>query len=80
MNTAPIELTSTDGSVTQRTYQTLRKLIVTGVLKPGEKLKIEGLKKKLDTGASPIREALSLLTSDITERQTALLCIAHAMK
>lgn len=64
MNTAPIELTSTDGSVTQRTYQTLRKLIVTGVLKPGEKLKIEGLKKKLDTGASPIREALSLLTSD----------------
>ena len=31
---------------------------------PGEKLKIEGLRKKLATGASPIREALSLLTSD----------------
>ena len=33
-------------------------------LAPGEKLKIDGLRRRLETGASPIREALSLLTSD----------------
>jgi GntR family transcriptional regulator, carbon starvation induced regulator len=53
-----------DGSSTQRTYLAIRRLIVTGELKPGEKLKIEGLRKRLGAGASPIREALSLLTSD----------------
>ncbi|MDA9361867.1 GntR family transcriptional regulator [Ascidiaceihabitans sp.] len=51
-------------SATQKTYIALRKMIVIGDIKPGEKLKIEGLRKRLDTGASPIREALSLLTSD----------------
>lgn len=53
-----------DGSATQRTYVALRRMIVAGELKPGEKLKIEGLRSKLQIGASPIREALSLLTSD----------------
>ncbi|WP_371155859.1 GntR family transcriptional regulator [Jannaschia sp. 2305UL9-9] len=51
-------------SATQRTYLSLRRLIVTGAVKPGEKLKIEGLRTRLQTGASPIREALSLLTSE----------------
>lgn len=51
-------------SATQKTYLALRKLIVVGDIKPGEKLKIEGLRNRLQTGASPIREALSLLTSD----------------
>ncbi|MEH6524122.1 GntR family transcriptional regulator [Sulfitobacter sp.] len=55
---------NTDTSTTQKTYLALRKMIVAGDIKPGEKLKIEGLRKLLDTGASPIREALSLLTSD----------------
>ena len=53
-----------EGSATQRAYMSLHRMIVTGELKPGEKLKIDGLRKRLDTGASPIREALSLLTSD----------------
>ncbi len=53
-----------EGSATNRAYRRLRELIVAGDLKPGEKLKIDGLRKRLDTGASPIREALSLLTSD----------------
>jgi len=53
-----------DGSATQRTYRTIRRMIVTGEVRPGEKLKIEGLRLRLDTGASPIREALSLLTSE----------------
>ena len=55
---------ATDTSATQKAYLTLRDLIVTGEVKPGEKLKIEGLRTRLRTGASPIREALSLLTSD----------------
>ncbi|MEM7198016.1 MAG: GntR family transcriptional regulator, partial [Pseudomonadota bacterium] len=45
-------------------YMALRDMIVVGHLQPGEKLKISGLQKRLHTGASPIREALSLLTSD----------------
>lgn len=55
---------SSEGSATQRTYRSLRRMIVVGEVKPGEKLKIEGLRARLDTGASPIREALSLLTSE----------------
>jgi len=52
------------GSATNRAYRTLRTQIVTGRLTPGARLKVEALKEVLDTGASPIREALSLLTSD----------------
>ncbi|MDE2790858.1 MAG: GntR family transcriptional regulator [Paracoccaceae bacterium] len=57
-----------DGASTQsstlRAYLTLRNDIITGRLPPGERLKIDTLKTGLDTGASPVREALSLLTSD----------------
>ena len=53
-----------DTSATQKAYRAIRRMIVVGELKPGEKLKIERLKTTLDIGASPIREALSLLTSD----------------
>jgi len=58
---APIPAPS---SATQTAYRTLRRMILTGALKPGEKLKIGRLREHLGTGASPIREALSLLTSD----------------
>jgi len=51
-------------SATQRVYKSLRRDIIEGKILPGEKLKIETLKLKLDSGSSPIREALSLLTSD----------------
>jgi len=51
-------------SSTQRAYLTLRAEIITGRIPPGERLKIDTLKLGLDTGASPVREALSLLTSD----------------
>lgn len=64
MNVMKVEAGTGEGSATQQAYQALRRMIVTGELKPGEKLKIDGLRKRLDTGASPIREALSLLTSD----------------
>lgn len=39
-------------------------MLLTGGLAPGEKLKIDRLRDVLDVGASPIREALSLLVSD----------------
>ena len=53
-----------ESSATQGAYLTLRDLILTGELAPGEKLKIDKLRKILGMGAAPIREALSLLTSD----------------
>lgn len=51
-------------SATQRVTTELRQQIIRGKLPPGDKLKVESLKTLLNTGASPIREALSLLTSD----------------
>ncbi|MDJ0631164.1 MAG: GntR family transcriptional regulator [Rhodobacter sp.] len=60
----PVEDRASPQSSTQRAYLTLRKDIITGRIPPGERLKIDALKVALDTGASPVREALSLLTSD----------------
>jgi GntR family carbon starvation induced transcriptional regulator len=51
-------------SITNRVVHSLRRSIIVGDFKPGEKLKIDALKERLQVGASPIREALSLLTSD----------------
>jgi len=61
-------MNSTDGKETSATrdcYLRLRDLILTGTMPPGQKLKIEELRGILKTGASPVREALSLLTSDM---------------
>jgi len=51
-------------SSTRRAYLALREAIITGQIAPGERLKVDMLKQSLQTGASPVREALSLLTSD----------------
>ena len=51
-------------SATRAAYLSLREMILVGTLPAGQKLKIEQLRTLLDTGASPVREALSLLTSD----------------
>lgn len=56
---------SAQPSTTQRVANQLRQLIIQGELPPGQKLKVDSLKSMLGTGASPIREALSLLTSDL---------------
>ncbi len=60
----PIEDTGPPRSSIQRVYLALRKDIITGRIPPGERLKIDALKVALETGASPVREALSLLTSN----------------
>ena len=57
--TEPKEISATRGA-----YLRLRHMILTGELEAGKKLKIERLREMLNTGASPVREALSLLTSD----------------
>ena len=54
-----------EASATRTAYLNLRDMILSGALPPGEKIKIDNLRKRLDTGASPVREALSLLTSDM---------------
>lgn len=51
-------------SVTAQIYGKARADILTGVLEPGQKLKIDELRQAYGSGSSPIREALSLLTSD----------------
>jgi DNA-binding GntR family transcriptional regulator len=56
---------SKETSATRAAYLTMRDMILTGALPAGEKIKIEKLRQLLDTGASPVREALSLLTSDM---------------
>lgn len=45
-------------------YDRLRDDIVQGRFAPGAKLKIEELRARYDSGATPIREALSLLAAD----------------
>ncbi len=50
--------------MTSRVLTQMRSDIISGALEPGRKLKIEELRQKYDVGTSPIREALSLLTSD----------------
>lgn len=54
-----------EASATRECYLKLRQMILTGAMPPGKKLKIEELRGLLKTGASPVREALSLLTSDM---------------
>lgn len=51
-------------SLTRRAYAQLRQDIIEGTLLPGAKLKIQELTRAYNTGASPIREALSHLASD----------------
>lgn len=64
------EVSSKAQSTTQRAYLALRDAILSGEIAPGEKLKVETLKNTYATGASPVREALSLLTSDqLVERR-----------
>lgn len=63
MNEIPtVELDAS--SLTSQTFQRIYSMIIRGELKPGSKLKIEELRKTLGAGASPVREALSLLTSE----------------
>ena len=45
-------------------YEQMRTDIISGALKPQEKLRIESLKSRYQTGSSPIREAFNRLSSE----------------
>lgn len=49
---------------TRRAYRLIQEDIVAGNLIPGQKLKIVDLRSRYDIGASPLREALSRLSSE----------------
>lgn len=51
-------------TLTSLVYARLREDILSGRLEPGRKLKIEDLREEYEVGASPLREALNLLTSE----------------
>lgn len=51
-------------SRTSETYARIHGDVVSGKLKPGVKLKIELLREEYDVGATPVREALSVLAAD----------------
>jgi len=52
-------------SLTSQIYESLRQDILRGTLPPEKKLRIERLKEDYGVGTSAIREALSMLTSDL---------------
>ncbi|MEH6474361.1 MAG: GntR family transcriptional regulator [Sneathiella sp.] len=58
------ETDSDTTSLTNQAYNRIYQMIIQGEFVPGHKLKIDNLRKTLGAGASPVREALSLLTSD----------------
>jgi DNA-binding GntR family transcriptional regulator len=51
-------------TLTIQAYGKLRDMIISNELVPGQRLKVELLRELIEVGATPIREALSLLTSD----------------
>ena len=51
------------GTMAMRLYNRLRVDIIEGVLAPGLKLKIDEICRQYESGSSPVREALNLLTS-----------------
>ena len=62
--TGDVDLGRSSTSMTSQVYTRIRADILTGTHEPGQKLKIDDLRQVYGAGASPIREALSLLTSD----------------
>jgi DNA-binding GntR family transcriptional regulator len=63
---------TSEGTLTEQAYQTLRQEIVCGRLKPGQPLRLEFLRDTYGFGFSPLREALSRLQSEKLVSQHAL--------
>lgn len=51
-------------SLTSLAHHRIRDMVLSGELPPGTRIQIDALRKKLDMGASPVREALSILSSE----------------
>jgi DNA-binding GntR family transcriptional regulator len=55
---------STATTLTSAVYERLRRDVLVGRLRPGEKLRIEALRTTYEVGASPLREALNRLSAE----------------
>ena len=53
----------THRSLTSLAHDRIREMVLSGELPPGSRIHIDALRAKLDIGASPVREALSILSS-----------------
>lgn len=51
-------------SLTSFAHARIRDMVLSGELSPGARIQIDALRKKLEIGASPVREALSILSSE----------------
>ena len=51
-------------SLTSLAHARIRDMVLSGELPPGSRIQIDALRKTLDMGASPVREALSILSSE----------------
>ncbi|MCY6381985.1 GntR family transcriptional regulator [Hoeflea prorocentri] len=60
----PVTVSAGGASITAQLFDRIRDDILNGVLQPGLKLKIETLRESYEVGASPVREALSMLTAE----------------
>lgn len=56
-------LFTSESTLAQQCYDQLQSEIIEGILKPGEKLKVEPIKERFSIGQSPVREALSRLVA-----------------
>ena len=62
--TSTLDINETPKTLTDTVYRKMRRDIISGKLAPGSKLRIEHIRKEYDVGATPLREALSRLSSD----------------
>ncbi len=51
-------------SLTSMAHHRIREMVLSGELAPSSRIQIDALCKKLEIGASPVREALSILSSE----------------
>ena len=51
-------------TLTKSVYEQIRSEVLTGKLRPGEKLGAENLRKRFNTGSTPVREALNRLLAE----------------
>lgn len=54
----------THRSLSSLAHARIREMVLSGELPPGTRIQINALRKRLDIGASPVREALSILSSE----------------
>lgn len=57
-------MTVTGVSLSEHAAERIRKFILTGQIKPGERLNIDGMARTLNTSKTPVREAMNMLAAE----------------